>query len=100
MTVTTERPMVRRTREDVPKRAFSFHWENRDHDLFRVSVLGKGDRAPFVFDVRTWGNMVNSVRTFTECIGAVNDVSREMANVYRTGYAMVNGFNVRVIAVK
>ncbi|MEU4492645.1 hypothetical protein AB0F96_04080 [Streptomyces sp. NPDC023998] len=78
------------------RRKFSFWTDYRDHDVFEVSLMGRDDREPFVYPVRSWGAMVVSVRTFTDSIGASGESTRGTADIYRTGYALVNGFNVRV----
>lgn len=86
-----------RSRGTVPMRHFGFWNEYRNHaGTFRVSVLGRGDHEPFVYEVRAFGNMVHSIRTFAECVAMPGDVTRGMADIYRTGYGLVNGFNVRV----
>ncbi|MFJ8930576.1 hypothetical protein ACIRLA_28710 [Streptomyces sp. NPDC102364] len=40
--------------------------------------------------------MTQQVRNFAECMSLPGEVTRGMADIYRTGYGMVNGFNIRV----
>lgn len=94
-----ESTSVNRARGVTPLRTFGFWTEYRNHQLFRVSVLGRDDRVPFVYEVRSFGNMTASVRAFAECVSMPGEVTRGMADIYRTGYGMVNGFNVRVTAL-
>ncbi|MFC8099462.1 hypothetical protein [Streptomyces sp. NPDC057363] len=52
--------------------------------------------SSFVVDVRAWGNMIDVVQAFTECVTHYGKRLTVKADLYATGYAMVNGFNVRV----
>ncbi|MGI5196909.1 hypothetical protein ACQEVY_25280 [Streptomyces sp. CA-288835] len=96
MEVATEAQSSGRVRGAVPLHKFSFWTDYRNHGVFAVSVMGRDGSKPFVYPVRSWGNMVFSVRTFTESIGEQGESTRGIADIYRTGYALVNGFNVRV----
>lgn len=98
MTVVFEPATRERKREAIPLVHFSFEREYRAHETFDVSVIGKGDDVPFVYTVRGWSNMISSVRVFTECVTEWS--TRPVADIYRTGYALVNGFNVRVTPVQ
>jgi hypothetical protein len=98
-TVAAEFRVERRKRESIPLRPFGFWSEYQRHDTFRVSIIGRGEREPFVYDVRSFGNMTVSVRSFAECAGMAGEATRGMADIYRTGYGMVNGFNVRVTPI-
>jgi hypothetical protein len=94
MPVAPETTSGKRERRIIPLSAFSFHRENIDHGLFQVSITDKS--GPFVYEVRTWGNMIRTVEAFTSSIAHVGMAQRTKVDIYRTGYALVNGFNVRV----
>jgi hypothetical protein len=95
-TAVVDVPTARRKRESIPLRSFGFWTEYNRHPLFRVSVLGEGAREPFVYDVRAFGNMVASVRAFAECAGRTSLLTAGLADIYRTGYGVVNGYQIRV----
>lgn len=92
------RTSTRRERGLISLDAFSFHRENLNHVVFQVSITD-GVGEPFVYDVRAWGNMIRSVNAFTENVSHVGMCLRVKRDIYRTGYALVNGSNVRVTPI-
>lgn len=88
-----------RKRGTIPLRMFGFWTEHKEHPVFRVSIIGRGDEQPVVREIRAFGNTVNYVRSFAECVGMPGQVTVAMADVYRTGYALVGGYNIRVCPV-
>ncbi|MEU5957535.1 hypothetical protein [Streptomyces sp. NPDC047525] len=73
---------------------FSFHRENLRHDVFEVSITDA--LGSYRVPVRGWVNMIRAVVAFTSTIAHQGMCTRSKADIYRTGYCMVNGFNVRV----
>jgi hypothetical protein len=95
MAVMTDAPSSTRKRETIPLRMFGFWTEHKEHPVFRVSIIGRGDEQPVVREIRAFGN----VRSFAECVGMPGQVTVAMADIYRTGYALVGGYNIRVCPV-
>ncbi|WP_369272361.1 hypothetical protein AB5J55_22310 [Streptomyces sp. R11] len=54
------------------------------------------EAGTFRYQVRAWGNMVDSVHAFTTSIAHVGMCQRAKRDIFMTGYASVNGINVRV----
>lgn len=96
MPVAIEAPPRVRERGAVPEK-FSFHREYVNHDRFLIRVTD--ERGTDSFEVRAWGNMIDAVKTFTHCLSVHRVSVRQVSDVYRTGYALVNGQNVRVIPI-
>lgn len=84
-----------RERGLIQLNAFTFHRENVNHDVFSVSLTDA--EGPFVYQVRSWGNMIRSVERFTRSEAHAGICAK--TDIYRTGYASVNGINVRVTPV-
>lgn len=97
MEAVTDVPLSKQGHGTIPVRSFSFHREYINHDRFQVSISDGG--TPFVYEVRAWGNMIHSVNAFAECVSHLGVCQRARVDIYRTGYAVVNGLNVRVTAV-
>ncbi|MEN8656387.1 hypothetical protein ABCR94_38890 [Streptomyces sp. 21So2-11] len=53
--------------------------------------------GPFTYEVRAWGNMIRTVEAFTQSVAHVGVCQRAKLDLYRTGYALVNGSNIRII---
>ncbi|MFD8886404.1 hypothetical protein ACFV0H_28370 [Streptomyces erythrochromogenes] len=87
-----------RERRLIPLNAFSFHREYLNHDVFEVSITD-GVGEPFVYSVREWANMIRSVGAFTESVSHVGACLPVRRDLYQTGYASVNGSNVRVTPI-
>lgn len=81
-------------RSTVAVRKYSFHREYINHDVFQVSITDR--EGTFVYQVRAWGNMVNSVHAFTTSIAHIGVCQRAKRDIFMTGYGSVNGINVRV----
>lgn len=94
MPVAIEVMSGRRKREVIPLDAFSFHRENIEHDLFQVNITD--EFGLFTYEVRSWTNMVRTVEAFTGSVAHLGICQRAKVDIFRTGYALVNGFNVRV----
>ncbi|MFE9442466.1 hypothetical protein ACFYO2_26470 [Streptomyces sp. NPDC006602] len=94
MAVTAETTSANRERGLIPVGSYSFHREYANHDVFEVSVTDAA--GTFRYEVRAWGNMIRSVEAFTSSIAHVGICQRAKVDIYRTGYALVNGYNVRV----
>ncbi|WAB08871.1 hypothetical protein SEA_SUCCESS_92 [Streptomyces phage Success] len=86
-----------RERGVIPLRSFSFHREYRDHDRFEVSITD--EIGSFRYQVRAWGNMIDSVHAFTTSVAHIGMCQRAKRDIFMTGYALVSGFNVRVTPV-
>ncbi|MFD7552954.1 hypothetical protein ACFV9E_00190 [Streptomyces sp. NPDC059835] len=86
---------TRRVRGLVSLNTFTFHRENLGHELFEVSITDA--EGPFVVQVRSWGNMIRTVEMFTRSRSHVGIGVK--ADIYRTGYASVNGLNIRVTPI-
>ncbi|MFB7782088.1 hypothetical protein ACFC1D_05170 [Streptomyces vinaceus] len=86
---------TRRVRGLIPLNTFTFHRENVGHDVFEVSITDA--EGPFVVQVRAWGNMIRAVEAFTRSRAHVSIGVK--ADIYRTGYASVDGMNVRVTPI-
>ncbi|MEU3278186.1 hypothetical protein [Streptomyces antibioticus] len=83
-----------RERGVIPLNAYSFHREYAYHGVFEVSITD--EHGPFVYQVRSWGNMIRTVEAFTECIAHSGAARIAKVDIYRTGYAGLNGYNIRV----
>jgi hypothetical protein len=57
---------VIRERKLIPLNTFYFHRENINHDRFEVSITDAD--GTFRYQVRSWGNMIRTVRAFVESI--------------------------------
>lgn len=79
----------------VATRDCSFHRENLRHEVFEVSITDV--MGVYRVPVRGWANMIRAVATFTATIAHQGMCTRAKVDIYRTGYCMVNGFNVRVV---
>ncbi|WP_030386544.1 hypothetical protein [Streptomyces sp. NRRL S-241] len=88
---------TRQARGLVPLNTFSFHRENLNHDMFRVSITE--DSESFVYTVRAWGNMIDTVQAFAESIAHHGVSRRAKVDIFRTGHALVNGCNIRVVPI-
>lgn len=97
MATAIEVSSANRERGTIPVRDFSFHREYINHDRFQVSIQDGG--TPFVYEVRAWGNMIRTVTAFAESIAHLGICQRTRVDIYRTGYALVNGANVRVTPI-
>ncbi|MFI5865824.1 hypothetical protein [Streptomyces sp. NPDC051546] len=97
MVVAIEVPSSKRERGTIPVPDFSFHREYINHDRFEVTISDGG--TPFVYEVRAWGNMIRTVTAFAESIAHLGVCQRTRVDIYRTGYALVNGANIRVTAL-
>lgn len=97
MAVGIETTSTTRERGTIPLRSFSFHRENVDHDLFRVSLTDT--EGSFTYTVRCWGNMVDSVSAYTKCIAHAATCLRAKRDIYMTGHALVAGVNIRVVPI-
>ncbi|WP_338781697.1 hypothetical protein [Streptomyces sp. DG1A-41] len=85
---------VQRERGIIPLRSYSFHREYANHEVFVVSITDAV--SVFRYKVRVWGNMVDSVHEFTTSVAHVEMCQRAKRDIFMTGYASVNGFNIRV----
>ncbi|MER5883063.1 hypothetical protein ABT160_04470 [Streptomyces sp. NPDC001941] len=73
---------------------YNFYWEYRSHELFRVSVTDRD--GSFHYTVRGWEPMIRSVNAFTTSVAHAGMCQRAKEDIFTTGYALVNGCNIRV----
>ncbi|MFF8367828.1 hypothetical protein ACF05W_03190 [Streptomyces lydicus] len=85
---------VERVGGRIQLNTFSFHRENIDHDRFKVSITDSSGSV--AQEVRCWGNMISTLEAFATSIAHIGVWQCAKVSIYRTGYATVNGFNVRV----
>lgn len=83
-----------RKRESVPMPEFGFHREYMNHDRFIVSFTD--DAGTWSCESRAWGNTMRLVNVFTSSIAHEGMCRAARVNLYRTGHALVNGYNVRI----
>jgi hypothetical protein len=81
-------------RDAIRLQPLSFHHENRDHDRFLVHITDA--EGVFTYTVRGWSDMVRSVTVFAESISLSDASIKARTDLFNTGYALVNGFNIRV----